>query len=228
MSGAEEYKGNNFKNKKYIIIKQAISQDLATFCMNYIRMKKQVYDTCMKERYISPFETMLGFYERDHEQIPNTFSFYGDNAMETLLLKCQPVMETVTGLKLHPAYSYGRVYKKGDILKRHKDRFSCEISTTMNLGGDDWPIYLEPDPTKGQEKPGVGYVSENTKGIKVDLKPGDMLVYRGCDLEHWREKFKGKECVQVFLHYNNRKTPGAKDNMIDKRLHLGLPNWFKR
>jgi len=144
------------------------------------------------------------------------------------LLKCQPVMEKATGLKLYPAYTYARIYKKGDILKRHKDRFSCEISTTMNLGGDDWPIYLEPDPTKGGVKEGIGYVSDNTKGIKVDLKPGDMLVYSGCELEHWREKFKGNECVQVFLHYNNRKTPGAKDNMFDKRPHLGLPSWFKR
>jgi hypothetical protein len=55
-----------------------------------------------------------------------------------------------------------------------------------------------------------------------------MLVYSGCELEHWREKFKGKECVQVFLHYNNQKTPGSKENMFDKRLHLGLPSWFKR
>ena len=137
-------------------------------------------------------------------------------------------MEEVTGLKLYPAYTYARIYKKGDELKRHKDRFSCEISTTMNLGGDDWPIYLEPNAKKGGVKPGVGYVSDNTKGVRVDLKPGDMLVYRGVELEHWREKFKGKQCVQVFLHYNNRKTVGAKDNMFDKRPHLGLPSWFKR
>jgi hypothetical protein len=26
--------------------------------------------------------------------------------------------------------------RKGAILKRHKDRPSCEISTTLNLGGD--------------------------------------------------------------------------------------------
>ena len=124
-------------------------------------------------------------------------------------------MEKVTGLKLYPAYTYARIYKKGDELKRHKDRFSCEISTTMNLGGDNWPIYLEPSGKKGM------------KGTKIDLKQGDMLVYSGCELEHWREKFKGKECVQVFLHYNNSKTPGAKDNLFDKRIHLGLPSWFK-
>ena len=215
-----------FKKKKYTVIRQAISKDLAAFIANYFLMKRQVLDTCKQARYFSPFENILGSY--DDEQIPNTYSHYADIAMETLMLKCQPQMEKVTGLKLYPAYTYARIYKKGDELKRHKDRFSCEISTTMNLGGDDWPIYLEPDPKKGGVKPGQGYVSDNTKGVRVDLKPGDMLVYSGCELEHWREKFKGKECVQVFLHYNNRKTPGAKDNMFDKRPHLGLPHWFKR
>ena len=217
-----------FKKKKYTVIRQAISKDLAAFVANYFLMQKQVYDTCRAQRYISPFENIIGHYEGRDEQIPETYSQYSNIAMETLMLKCQPEMEKVTGLKLYPAYTYARIYKKGDELKRHKDRFSCEISTTMNLAGDDWPIYLEPDPKKGGIKPGVGYVSDNTKGIKVDLKPGDMLVYSGCELEHWRNKFKGKECVQVFLHYNNRKTPGAKDNMFDKRPHLGLPSWFKR
>jgi hypothetical protein len=197
-----------FKKKKYTVIRQAISKDLAAFVANYFMMQKQVYDTCRNARYISPFENIIGHYEGKDEQIPETYSQYSNIAMETLMLKCQPEMEKVTGLKLYPAY--------GDILKRHKDRFSCEISTTMNLGGDDWPIYLEPSGKEGM------------KGIKVDLKPGDMLVYSGCELEHWRNKFKGKECVQVFLHYNNRKTPGARDNMFDKRPHLGLPSWFKR
>ena len=216
-----------FKKKKYTIIRQAISKDLAAFIANYFNMKKQVYDTCKKTRYFSPFEQILGWYESENDQIPNTYSSYSDIAMETLMLKCQPKMEQATGLKLYPAYSYARMYKKGDELKRHKDRFSCEISTTMNLGGDDWPIYLEPNPKKGGIIKDKGYVSENTKGIKVDLKQGDMLVYSGCELEHWRKPFKGKECVQVFLHYNNQKTPGAKENIFDTRPHLGLPSWFK-
>ena len=225
----------SFKKKKYTIIRLAISKELASFVANYFCMQKQVHDTCVKHRYISPFETLLCYYEADDEQIPNTYSCYSDIAMETLMLKVQAVMEKTTGLKLYPAYTYARIYKKGDILTRHKDRFSCEISTTMNLGGDAWPIYLNPDPKAGYvygAKRGLhqiqSYEPTKDKGIKVDLNPGDMLVYRGCDLEHWREPFKGKECVQVFLHYNNRKTPGAKDNMFDKRPHLGLPSWFKR
>ena len=179
-------------------------------------MQKQVYDTCREAKYFSPFEDIIGFYEAEDGQIPNTYSQYANTAMETLLLKCQPDMEKATGLKLYPAYTYARIFKKGDELKRHKDRFSCEISTTMNLGGDDWPIYLEPSG------------KENMKGTKINLKPGDMLVYSGCDLEHWREPFQGDECIQVFLHYNNIETPGARDNMFDTRPHLGLPSWFKK
>ena len=206
----------SFKKNKYTIIRQAISKDLATFVANYFMMQKQVYDTCKTQKYFSPFENIMGHYEDKDEQIPKTYSQYANIAMETLMLKCQPEMEKTTGLKLYPAYTYARIYKKGDELKKHKDRFSCEISTTMNLGGDDWPIYLETSE------------ETNKKEIKVDLKPGDMLVYSGCELEHWRKKFKGNTCVQVFLHYNNCKTPGSKDNMFDKRLHLGLPSWFKR
>ena len=217
-----------FKKKKYTVIRQAISKDLAIFIANYFRMQKQVYDTCRQARYFSPFEQVLGYYETQNEQIPNTYSSYGNIAMETLMLKCQPIMEKTTGLKLDPNYTYARIYKKGDELKRHKDRFSCEISTTMNLGGDDWPIYLSPNENVGEPDGKNITAASKAKGVKVDLKPGDMLVYRGVELEHWREKFKGKECVQVFLHYNDRKTPGAKDNRFDKRPHLGLPSWFKR
>ena len=200
-----------FKKKKYTVIRQAISKDLASFVANYFTMQKQVYDTCKQSRYFSPFENIIGQYEEPDGQIPNTYSQYSNIAMETLLLKCQPEMEKVTGLKLNPAYTYARIYKKGDELKRHKDRFSCEISTTMNLAGEDWPIYLEPSG------------KENMKGIKINLKPGDMLVYSGCELEHWREQFQGDVCVQVFLHYNHVNGQFAEKNKFDKRPLLGIP-----
>ena len=71
-------------------------------------------------------------------------------------------------------------------------------------------------------------VSTNNKGVKIDLSPGDMLVYRGMELEHWREEFQGKDCAQVFLHYNDQKSNDSDKNIFDKRPHLGLPSWFKQ
>jgi len=216
----------NFKKNKYTVIKKAISEELTKFCCDYFALKRQVAQTMFNARYISPFTEYFGIW--NDQQVPKTYSHYADIVMETLLVRLLPVMEKTTGLKLNPNYSYARIYKKGDILHRHKDRFSCEISTTLNLGGDPWPIYLEPNSEIGGIVEGKGYVSNNTKGIKVDLKPGDMLVYRGNELEHWREKFKGENCAQVFLHYNNLKTKGSKENIYDRRPHVGLPSWFKK
>ena len=214
----------SFENNNYLVIKEAIEPKVAEFVYNYFLMKRQVARTFFDTRFISPFTTEWGVW--NDEQIPNTYSHYGDVAMETLLLAVQPKMEKLTKIKLIPTYAYARIYKKGDILHRHKDRFSCEISTTLNLGGDEWPIFIEKDPKKGGLKDNK-YTSDNTKGIKVILKPGDMLVYKGNLCEHWRDAFEGKDCGQVFLHYNNEATKGSSDNIFDGRPHLGLPSWFK-
>jgi len=217
-----------FKKNHFIVIKEAIDPKIANFVYNYFLMKRQVAKTFFDTRYISPFTTEWGVW--NDEQVPNTYSNYADVAMETLLLAVQPKMEKETGLKLNPTYAYARIYKKGDILHRHKDRFSCEISTTLNLGGDEWPIYIENKKNVGipDDKKGITAKSDN-KGSKVILKPGDMLVYKGMILEHWREVFLGEDCAQVFLHYNdvNSSVGNAKQNMFDGRPHLGLPSYFK-
>ena len=215
-----------FKRKKYLVIRKAITRDMANFIYDYFSMKRRVAQKFLDDRYISPFEEAWGVWT--DQQIPNTYSHYANIVMETLLERVRPRMEKETKLKLIPTYSYARIYKKGDILKRHKDRFSCEISTTMFLGGDPWSIFLDPsggdfviDEYKQIHKPGA------PKGIKVDLKPGDMLIYSGCELEHWREAFQGNNCAQVFLHYNQVTSPGAVENRFDQRSFLGLPSWYK-
>ncbi len=197
----------------YKIVKQAISLELADFVYQYFLNKRKVAKKLIEDRYISEFNLDYGSWT--DKQIPNTYSHYADVVMETLLENMIPVMEQQTGLKLIPTYSYARIYKKGDILKRHKDRPSCETSCTLNLGGDEWPIFLEPSGEEGKE------------GVKVLLNPGDMLIYEGCNLEHWREPFEGDNCGQVFLHYNNVNGEFAEQNRFDGRPFLGLPTWFK-
>ena len=216
---------SKFEKNHFLVIREAVDPKVANFVYNYFLMKRQIARTFFDTRYISPFTTEFGVW--NDEQVPNTYSHYADTAMETLLLNVQPKMEKLTGLKLNPTYSYARIYKKGDVLHRHKDRFSCEISTTMNLGGDDWPIYLENKKNVGVPD-GKKYTASSTnEGKKISLKPGDMLVYKGTILEHWREVFLGDNCAQVFLHYNNKDSKDADKNIFDGRPHLGLPAYFK-
>jgi len=195
-----------FIKNNYKIIKSAISKELASFLYEYFFLKRKVAITLFETSYIPPNHIDWGFW--NDPQVLNTYSSYGDLAMETLLLKIKPLLEKETQLKLVETYSFARLYKKGDILERHKDRPSCEISTTLNLGGDSWSIFLEPS-------------------IEVNLSPGDMLIYRGALLDHWREEFKGNSCGQVFLHYNDASNPNAKKNKYDARPFIGLPHFFK-
>ena len=135
-----------------------------------------------------PTKELHGFVD---EQIPDTPSWHDDLAMKNLMCYLTPDMEKHTGESLIPTYSYLRVYKKGDVLKRHIDRNSCQFSVTLTLmrepNDDIWPIYLE------------------TNGIyKVDLEAGDGLIYRGTVSPHWRDKFEGSRLAQVFLHYVRR------------------------
>jgi len=200
----------SFKKNKYKIVKNAIPIDVANFVHDYFVIKRNVFVTLKNSTYISKTNDDWG--KMGDEQCPQSYSHYADLAMETILELLTEKMNKETSLKLSPTYSYARIYNKGAILQKHTDRYSCEVSTTLNLGGDVWPIWLTD--TKG-------------KDIEVKLNPSDMLIYSGCELSHWRNKFEGNQCTQAFLHYNDITNSEWKDNKYDDRPHLGLPSWFK-
>jgi hypothetical protein len=148
----------------------------------------------------------------DPVQVPNAHARYADPAMEAMLLKLQETIEHNTGLEVDPTYSFYRVYRAGDELFPHKDRPSCEISATVCLGYNynnnayQWPIFME--------------------GNAVSLKPGDLVIYRGCDLSHWREQFAPPIDkawhVQAFFHYVDLAGPNV-NWKYDKRIAIGHP-----
>jgi len=132
------------------------------------------------------------------------------------------MMQNYTGANTIPTYSYYRLYTQNDELVRHKDRPSCEISTTLCIGYDvenvdqntypdyNWPMWVQ---------------NKNGEELPVKLYPGDMIIYRGHEIDHWREPFKGRNHAQVFLHYNDEDGPFAKK--WDGRPILGIPRGFQ-
>ena len=158
----------------------------------------------------SSYALMLGakcFHRREDK-----FGFrdrYGDPLMESILLHLKPAMEQITGLSLLPTYSFLRIYETGAVLTRHTDRSACEISASVTLGYDApqlWPIWLQ---TRQEPR-------------SITLHPGDMLVYKGRELPHWRERFDGNYWIQVFFHYVDSDGPLAAYK-FDGRDALGLP-----
>ena len=136
-------------------------------------------------------------------QCPKSEAIHGSETFDKLLVDLLPNFETACGKKLLPTYSYARLYKPGEELKKHTDRPACEISATVTLGfeGNVWSIYMA--------------------GNKVDMQVGDAVLYRGMDIEHWREKYtEGQWQAQVFLHYVDANGPYA-DQKYDSRSSLG-------
>tara|TARA_R110000787_G_scaffold101972_1_gene207730 strand:+ start:2976 stop:3596 length:621 start_codon:yes stop_codon:yes gene_type:complete len=197
---------NSFDINGYAVIEKAINSEICNFCFEYLNLKKKVVKQMFEDKTISPYNKLFGIWT--DRQVPNTYAHYADIAMEVLLKRCKPILEKHTGLKLVENYSFLRVYKKHDSLFRHTDRPECEISCTMTLGGDVWPIFLK---------------KKKSKKIKISLKEGDLLVYKGAEIEHWRDPFMGDNCTQVFLHYSPADKKNIESTKYDKRKFVGMP-----
>ena len=96
-------------------------------------------------------------------------------------------------------------------MARHQDRPSCEISGTMTLGfaenSNVWPINFAKD-------------DDYLLGERLTLNVGDLVMYRGCELPHWRPQYKGEWQVQVFFHFVDANGP-HKDYVYDGRGKMG-------
>lgn len=146
--------------------------------------------------------------EKD-DQCPLSEAIYGQEYLDKLLEDIQPQIEEASGLKLYPTYSYARIYSPNDELKIHRDRPSCEISVTINLGykGNIWPIYMS-------------HNEDKSDATKIMLDVGEGALYKGEEVYHWREPYKeGEWLSQVFLHYVDVNGPYA-EYKYDKRPKL--------
>lgn len=174
------------KDFLFLKVKNILSQDEINILKNYCIIKHKTNKT-------------------NFDNIQNNngdSSFYGDPMMTSLLEIKRNLIEKSCGKKLWPTYAFWRMYTKYATLSPHKDRPSCEISVSINMGnsGESWPIFMNKN--------------------MIDLEPGDGVIYMGCKVKHWREELKGDWSAQVFLHYVDQKGKYA-DFKWDKKMFLG-------
>jgi len=122
----------------------------------------------------------------DDKQSPGSISVYKLKYLDELHSEIKDKVEDITCISVHKTYHYYRIYKKGAVLLPHIDRDACEISVSLNLGGDDWAI---------------GIVDNNFDKQETILKEGDALIYHGKNVHYRPGKFEGEELVQIFLHH---------------------------
>lgn len=187
-----------FSENGYEVIRNVISKDLLDHLKIHFQMTRELEFFHAREKNNFAF---------GDEQSPNSFSVYSARFFESLALQLNNRMSQITNLKLYPTYTYARIYYKGAILEPHKDRPSCEYSSTLCIDSTHiWDFYIKD--RSGKEK-------------VLKLNPGDMCVYSGCELEHWRKPYEGEMQMQCFLHYVNSEGPYA-DYKYDKRPMMGI------
>lgn len=154
----------------------------------------------------------IGYGKQGDSQVPDSPVVIDHEIIfETLQEKIWPALECIVGFELLPTYSYGRLYQNGNELKRHRDRPACEISVTVQLGRSHnyaWPIYM------GNKR--------------YDLAEGDGVIYRGCDIDHWRNPCDGPDGYysgQVFLHYVDANGP-HKNEAYDPKVRSIIPDMY--
>ncbi len=174
-----------------VVIRNALSEEACKII--------EVYSLIMEKRSeIYPESSVI-----DKDLVGSYFS-YADAMTESLLLFLKSKVEDAVGLELLPTYSFYRVYRKGHELPKHTDRDACEVTASVCLAnghsGGNWPLYIDGEP--------------------ILLNAGDMVVYRGAELVHWREKatFDGYQ-VQAFIHYVNKNGEHAQWK-LDKRKNI--------
>lgn len=184
----------DFKEDGYFVIRNFLDEDFVKFIQSYFFTR------------INAGHAVVG-----DTQAPNSYAFYGDPLMDTILGNSAKKLSKVAGYDLLPTYTYTRLYGKNDELVKHRDRPSCELSATLCLGipkGEKVnPIYFSRNEDESDSK-------------EILLNEGDLCLYHGCELYHWRTPFNQKWYLQSFLHYVNADGP-YKDFIYDKRSYLG-------
>lgn len=184
-----------FKNTGYCKVSKVFDQKFLDIITQYVFFDQ------MKEENSKFYGDPQAMY---------AYSKYGDPLMETILLELRHIIEKNTGYSLHPTYSYYRMYYDGDDLEIHTDRESCEISATLCINYEyipsnySWPIVMD--------------------GNSIVLEPGDLVIYKGCELPHYRDKLHtGSDeswHLQGFFHFVDQDGPYSSWK-FDKRETLG-------
>mgnify|MGYP001193544122 CR=1 FL=1 len=190
----------DFSKDGYCIIPNAVSKELCSFITQYARLK---------------YKVAPNVYRSKDDSLANIHREYGDPLMETLLQRLHSPVEQVTGMQLWPSLSFYYTYTRGNVLKKHKDRDSCEVVACLCIGSDAeyaqakkfWPIYL-------------GLSDED---LPVCLHQGDLVLFKGKALDHWREAYEGEWFISSIFAFVEREGP---NNYLkyDQRSYLAKPH----
>ena len=157
----------NFNRQQHVVVKGLLDPLLVKFLESYYRQ-------------------ILGSGGTHFRRDGTSLNGYGEACADVALYATREKIEAATGLKLNPGFSFVRLYRKGEKLRRHIDRGANEVNCTIQIyASKPWPLGVD---VGGKDK-------------IIDQECGDALIYKGLEIPHWRDKYDGDEHLQLILAY---------------------------
>ena len=206
---------------RYFLAKNLLTPEL----LEHIQISWNAFE---KHPFDQVFVESEGIHREDSSWVkPFTTVEFGAAPFGVFLLThLQKSIESILNLELVPTYNYSRKYNRNAVLYAHRDRPSCEVSATICIdqetdNKEPWPIWLL------NNKNYAGYKYESFFGLSqkksmqerssigckaISMQPGDVLIYQGINVLHWRDPLEGNFSKNIFIHYVDKNGPLYKEN----------------
>lgn len=159
---------------------------------NNILSADLLYEKVTSERGKITYNKYGTIINKDGEtQVSGSLSRYNHPRYKFAHYFFKNYIESIIKEKIYPSYYYDRFYFSGQELVKHVDRGACEISLSFHISSNlnyKWPLHFQYD----------------DKQLSVECDPGDGVLYKGCEVPHWRDPMVGDENSyfhQIFFHY---------------------------
>lgn len=173
--------------------RQAYAQLIDVISPGHQRALKEHVRSLVKNNYFGPI---------GDGQVDRRMAIHNETVTASIHHRLAKLVSLITGEALQASYAYLGCYLGGAVLERHVDRAQCQynLSIVFDMSDEEgdavepWPIYLQ----------------VRNKPVAVNLKVGSGLLYRGTEIEHWREKLpEGHRAIVCFYHFVSPNFDGA-------------------
>jgi len=205
-----------FMKERYVVLRNFIPKDIINMCLDTWKTTEgnPDWEDTIMYREVDDITHMTPEHQKNKSK-----GGYCTPWGVALHRWIHDALDNKIDLDLGETYSYSRRYERGAYLTSHTDRPSCEVSATLCLDyqsddGSPWKIWLQNDQDYIDFHNNKQLVEE-TQGIPprrrekakcISLEVGDLLLYQGPNIPHWRDTFVGEYSYHIFVHFFNRQS----------------------
>jgi hypothetical protein len=185
-----------WKRNEYLVIRNALTSDVRRLLEETIRFEKS-----------RSADDPRQFYRTHNDEENKGF-------VRDFLIQARDYYEVALATDLMPTYAFAMRYGRNSDMQPHYDNFDNPVSSTVcyhfSPEGECNPLYLDkarflnPFTRRVTIKDRGGIPRENA--VRIDLRPGDIAVFRGRHHLHWRDPIEvDMDYRALLLHFSDVK-----------------------